>query len=85
MVRIKNLKLAAFLVVFFSFILLLTPTLVEAATLVNTFRITDEGSQQKDPFVFNNIVAYSSLGDIWGYNLDTRENYPILEDRKSVV
>lgn len=63
----------------FSLVILLTPTSVEADTLVNTFRITDDGTQQSAPLIFGNLVAYNSYGDIWGYKLDTKVNYPILQ------
>lgn len=52
---------------------------VNAATVVNTFQITTDGSQQTSPFVYKDMVVYTSLSDIWGYNLDTGINFPILE------
>ena len=52
---------------------------VHAATVANTFQITTDGSQQTAPFIHNNMVVYTSLSDIWGYNLDTGINSPILE------
>ena len=64
-----------FLVICFFSIL---STTVQAVT-VNTFQVTTDGSQQKDAFVYKDLIAYDSLSDIWGYNLDTRENFPIIE------
>ena len=55
------------------------PSIVKAATVVNTFQITSEGSQQTSPFIYNNLVVYASLSDIWGYDLETNANFPILE------
>jgi len=65
--------------------LLITPNLffkiplAEASTKVNLFQITSDSTQQKDPIVYKNIVAYDSLSDIWGYKLDTKTNFSILE------
>lgn len=64
------------------FLLLLFPLPVQAAqepTHVNLFQITTDGSQQKDPLIYKNKVVYDSLGDIWGFNLDTKVNYPVIE------
>lgn len=49
------------------------------AVTANTFRVTTDGSQQKDAFVYKEIIAYDSLSDIWGYDLTTNENYPIIQ------
>lgn len=57
---------------------LATSTQVNAVS-VNTFQVTTDGSQQKDAFVYKDLIAYDSLSDIWGYNLDTQENFPIVE------
>lgn len=56
---------------------LLIPVSVQAATSVNLFQITSEGSQQSSPFVYKNLVAYGSLGEIWGYDLNTQQNFEI--------
>lgn len=68
-------------------ILLLLPLLtllfplqvVNAATVANTFQITTDGSQQTSPFIHNKMVVYTSLSDIWGYNLKTKQNFQILQ------
>lgn len=57
---------------------LTTSTQVNAVS-VNTFQVTTDGSQQKDAFVYKYLIAYDSLSDIWGYNLDTKENFPIIQ------
>lgn len=49
------------------------------AVNINTFQVTTDGSQQKDALVYKNLIAYDSLSDIWGYNLDTKENFPIIQ------
>ncbi len=49
------------------------------AVSVNTFQVTTDGSQQKDAFVYKDLIVYDSLSDIWGYNLDTKENFPIIQ------
>lgn len=68
------------LILIFSLLTLLFPFQVaNAATVANTFQITTEGSQQTSPFIHNNMVVYTSLSDIWGYNIDTGINFPILE------
>ena len=48
------------------------------AVSVNTFQVTTDGSQQKDAFVYKDLIAYDSLSDIWGYNLETHENFSII-------
>jgi len=55
------------------------PSIAEATTAVNTFQITTEGSQQTSPYIYNNLVVYTSLSDIWGYDLEANTNFPILE------
>lgn len=55
------------------------PQVVQAATIANTFQITSDGSQQTAPYVDRNMVVYTHLSDIWGYNLDTDTNFPVLE------
>lgn len=72
---------------FFSLLLvfglsLATSTQVSAVT-VNTFQVTTDGSQQKDPIVYKDLVAYTNFGgtggiDIWLYNLKTKQNSPII-------
>lgn len=59
--------------------LLLSVSIVKAATQVNLFQITNEGSQQTSPFIYKNLVVYTSLSDIWGYDLKTKQNFPILQ------
>ena len=54
------------------------PPIVEATT-VDLFQITTDGSQQTSPFIYGNLVVYTSLSDIWGYDLGTEQNFPILE------
>lgn len=53
--------------------------IVRAATVANTFQITTDGSQQTSPFIYYDLVVYTSLSDIWGYDLTTNTNFPILE------
>ncbi len=73
-------KIKIFLAFFLALVLLLQSSVIsQAATSVNLFQITTEGSQQKDPLICKDLVAYDSLGDIWGYNLETKENFPLLE------
>ena len=57
----------------------LVPQAIFASTSVNTFQITTDGSQQTSPFVYKDIVVYTSLSDIWGYNLKTKQNFEILQ------
>lgn len=57
----------------------LAPQALLATTTADTFQITDDGSQQKDPFVYKNVVAYDSLSDIWVYDFDTHTNYPLIQ------
>lgn len=68
-------KIALIVAVYLFFFLI--PT-VEAAT-VDTFQVTTDGSQQKDAFVYKDLIVYDSLSDIWGYNLETQENFPIIQ------
>ena len=53
------------------------PPTAEAATAVNLFQITTDGSQQKDPLIYKNLVAYDWLSDIWGFNLRNKEYFTI--------
>lgn len=67
-----------------SFVILLLPGAVGASTSVNLFQITTDGNQQKDAFIFKDLVAYTNFGgsqgiDIWGYDLDDGNNFPIIE------
>lgn len=55
------------------------PSIANAFVSVNLSQITSDSSQQKDPLVYDNLVAYDSMSDIWGYSLDTKTNFPILE------
>ena len=57
---------------------LLLVTSVHAIT-VGTFQVTTEGSQQKDAFVFKDYIAYDSQSDIWIYNLETKQDYPVIQ------
>ncbi len=59
--------------------LLCKPSLAIASTSVNLFQITSDSTQQKDALIYDNLVAYDSMSDIWGFNLDTKTNFPILE------
>lgn len=52
---------------------------MEAETVVNTFQITSEGSQQSTPYIYKNLVVYGSLGEVWGYDLKTQENFEIFQ------
>lgn len=52
---------------------------VQAATQVNLFQITTEGSQQSSPYVYKDLVVYGSLGEIWGYDLKTQENFEVFQ------
>lgn len=61
----------------FAFFLFASP--IYASTQVNLFQVTTDGSQQKDAFVYKDLVAYDSLSDIWGYNLETKENFPLIQ------
>lgn len=56
-----------------------TPQTVFASTTANTFQITTDGSQQKDPLIQKNVIAYDSLSDIWAYDFDTQINYPLIQ------
>lgn len=60
-------------------ILLIFPSSVKAVIVANTFQITTDGSQQTAPYIYKNLVVYTSLSDIWGYNLKTGGNFPILQ------
>jgi len=66
------------------FLFLFIPLSVKAATSVNLFQITTDGSQQKDPIIYNDLVAYTNYGgsggiDIWIDDLKNNENYPVIE------
>src|SRR3989344_9404446 len=74
----KKLNFYLFLLLFI-FVLLFTSLSPVKAASVNTFQVTTDGSQQKDAFVYKDLIAYDSLSDIWGYNLDTKENFPIIQ------
>jgi hypothetical protein len=74
--RIKRLLLSIILPLL---LLVVLPQATIAATTANTFQITNDGSQQKDPIIYKDIVAYDSLSDIWAYNFDTQQNYPLLQ------
>lgn len=75
--------------IFLSFLLatllfLETSIEIKAATSVNLFQITTDGSQQSQPLIHKNLVGYTNFGgtggiDIWGYNLENKENFPIIE------
>lgn len=54
-----------------------------AATSVNLFQITTDGSQQKDPLIDKNLVVYTTFGgsggiDIEGYDLREGQFFPII-------
>lgn len=72
--KIKRRVILFFLPLFF-----FLPQIVQAATVANTFQITTDGSQQTSPFINKDMVVYTSLSDIWGYNLDTSTNFPVLQ------
>lgn len=72
-------KIKLFIVSIICLLFLQNPFTVKAVTSVNLFQITTEGSQQKDPLIYKDLVAYDSLSDIWEYNLETKENLPLLE------
>src|SRR3989344_7321996 len=74
----KKLNFYLFLLLFIFFLLFTSLSPVKAAS-VNTFQVTTDGSQQKDAFVYKDLIAYDSLSDIWGYNRETHENYPIIQ------
>lgn len=57
--------------------ILYKPLLANASTNVNLFQITTEGSQQTTPYIFKDLVVYGSLGEVWGYDLKTEENFEI--------
>lgn len=67
-----------FSLLFSSLLLFISPTSIKAVS-INTFQVTTDGSQQKDAFVFKNLIVYDSLSDIWEYNLETKENLPIIQ------
>lgn len=69
-----NIKLCSILVCLLA---LLFPATVYAATSVNLFQITSEGSQQTTPYIYKDLVVYGSLGEIWGYDLNTQQNFEI--------
>ena len=55
-----------------------------AAASVNLFQITTDGSQQTQPLIHRDLVAYTNHGgsqgiDIWAYDLDDEENFPLIE------
>lgn len=61
-----------------------SPNAALAATSVNLFQITSDGSQQSQPLIYKDLVAYTNFGgnqgiDIWGYNLNDKVNFPIIE------
>ncbi len=77
-----NLRIIMRIIKFLVFIIVLLfyhSSNAQASTTINLFQITTDGSQQKDPFIYKNSVVYNSYGDIWGYDLETKENFPILE------
>lgn len=83
-------KVLNFLLIFnfLLFCFFLLPKTIKAAkntktTQVDIFQITTDGSQQKDPFIFKDLIVYDSLSDIWGYNLETKENFPIIQKEGS--
>lgn len=55
------------------------PPIAEASTNVNLFQITTDGSQQSTPYVYKDQVVYGSLGEVWGYDLKTQENFEIFQ------
>lgn len=62
------------------------PIIAKATTTVDLFQITTDGAQQRDALINDDIVIYTSyVGsdkgwiDIWGYDLRTKENFPIIE------
>lgn len=65
-------------------ILFLLVAPAKAATSVNLFQITSDGSQQKDAFINKNLVAYTNFGgsqgiDVWAYDLKDKINFPVIE------
>ena len=62
-----------------SALLLLTFFSNAFAVSVDLFQVTTHGSQEKDAHVNNKIIAYNHLGDIWGFDLKTRLNFPLIE------
>lgn len=82
MVILKKTKFLTALII--SLVILFLPGIAGASTSVNLFQITTDGSQQKDAFVFKDLVAYTNFGgsqgiDIWGYDLNNGNNFPIIE------
>ncbi len=72
-------KLNSFLSLLLFIIALFASSTIVKAISVNTFQVTTDGSQQKDAFVYKDLIAYDSLSDIWEYNLETKENFPIIQ------
>lgn len=68
-----------FLTIFIICLVILIVPNITRATSSNLFQITSDGSQQKDPIIFKNIVAYDSQSDIWAYDIDNQTNYPLLQ------
>lgn len=61
------------------FLFFSSPVFVNASTGVSLFQITNDGIQQTSPFIYRNLVLYTSSSDIWGYNLKTEQNFPVTE------
>lgn len=72
-------KIKIFIALFVCLVIFILPGVVKAVTSVNLFQITTEGSQQGNPIVYKDTIAYDSLSDIWGYNFQTKLNFPILQ------
>jgi len=54
-----------------------------ASTKASLFQITSDGSQQNGSLIYQDIVAYTNFGgskgiNIYGYNLKTKQNFPIV-------
>lgn len=60
-------------------LILSKPSIAKAATNVDLFQITTEGSQQSTPYIYKDQVVYGSLGEVWGYDLKTQENFEIFQ------
>lgn len=74
----KNLFQNLILLLFILYLFSSSVSTIQAVT-INTFQVTTDGSQQKDPLVYKNIIAYDAQTDIWGYDINTQTNFPILQ------
>ena len=78
-------KIKLFIASFITCLLFLqSPAIAIATTSVNLFQITTDGSQQSQPLIYKDLVAYTNFGgsqgiDIWAYDLDEGNNFPIVE------